>query len=297
MAELVQVTRGTSYTPIVVFEVNGVGQNLDSGLPVVTLTKPDGTAGPATGTVTSLGAGAYSFVVAAQAQVTWLDYTAVGTIGGQPQTLTGRIEWLGETLFNVAAFRALKVANGTPFAATAVPLYSDRQIMDTRTAILDELEQILGFSPVPRFTRATLNGNGAGELVLPGVAATLILSVAVNGVAQTPGNYQVGPGNTIEAVSNYTSGTPFTAGRRNVVVEWVRGLDRIPGKGSHVAMLWAGQELNPSGFSNAVSVSMPDGATYSYNPSEVGRGGFMRHTGAADLDRWLHRWSQRWAVA
>jgi len=38
MAELLQVVKGTSATVTVTFELNGVGQNLDSGVPVVTLT-------------------------------------------------------------------------------------------------------------------------------------------------------------------------------------------------------------------------------------------------------------------
>jgi len=287
MSELIQVVKGTSATVTVTFELNGVGQNLDSGVPVVTLTKPDGTAGPASGTVTSGGAGAYSFIAAAQAQVTWLDYTAVGTIGGQPQTLTGRIEWLGEALFNVSAFRALRVANGVPFALTATPLYSTGQIMDTRTAILQEIQDILGFSPVPRFTRETLDGNGSPCLFLPGLKATRILSVTVNGVAQTATNYQVGASNTIEAVTGYGYGTPFTRGRRNVTIEWVHGWERVQGIGGDIAMIWAAARLNPSGFSSATQVSMPDGSSYTYEPSEVGLGGFRRPTGIRQADRWF----------
>jgi hypothetical protein len=297
MAELLQVVKGTSATVTVTFELNGVGQNLDSGLPVVTLTRPDGTAGPASGTVTSLGAGAYSFVVAAQPEVIWLDYAAVGTIGGQPQTLTGRIEWVGDALFNVSAFRALRVAGGTPFSLTATPLYSDRQIMDTRTAVLAEMQTILGFPPVTRFARETLDGNGSPTLVLAGQEATRILSVTVNGTAQTATNYQVGVGNTIEAVTGYGYGTPFTSGRRNVVVEYAHGWDRPDGNTSRMAMLWAAAELNPSGFSSASTVSMPDGSTYTYEPSETGRGGFQRFTGIRDLDRWLNRHRAVSAVA
>jgi hypothetical protein len=292
MSSLVQVERGTSFTPIVEFQYNGVGTNLDSGLPVITLTKPDGTAGPASGTVTSLGGGQYSFVAPAQPECIWLTYTAVGTIGGQVQTRRGTIEWLGEALFNVSAFRAMKVAGGTPFALTAIPLYSDRQIMDTRTEILDEFEEILGFSPVPRFRRETFDGDGRTCLILPGLLASRVLSVTVNGVAQTAGNYQIGVGNTLEAVTSYSYGTPFTAGRRNVTVEWVHGWERVKGIGSHIAMIWAGAQLNPSGFSSASTISMPDGSTYTYEPSETGRGGFRRPSGIRQADRWFDLHSQ-----
>jgi len=38
----------------------------------------------------------------------------------------------------------------------------------------------------------------------------------------------------------------------------------------------------------ATTVSTPDGAVYTYEPSEMGRGNFQRYTGVRDLDRWLH---------
>ena len=293
MGDLLQILKGTSTAPIVTFEANGVGQNLDSGLPVVTLTRPDGTAGPAAGTITSLGSGQYSFVVAAQANPTWLDYTAVGTIGGQPQTLGGRVEWLGATLFNISAFRAFKVGGDTPFVSTATPPFTDRQLMDARTAVLEELEAILGFSPVPRFRRQVLNGDGSTSLILPDLFATDVLSVTVNGVTQTISGYQTTTANQIEAITNYGYGTAFTPGRRNVVVEYVAGWERVVGIGRDAAMVMAASELLPDGLSNAVSVTTPDGISYSYEPSETGRGGYQRWTGIRKLDRWLNRHSQQ----
>ena len=154
MSELTQIVKGTSATVTVTYEVNGVGQNLDTGVPVVTLTKPDGTAGPASGTVTSLGSGAYSFVVAAQAEVIWLDYTAVGTIGGQPQTLTGRIEWVGEALFNISAFRALRVANGSPDGGPPAILGSTKISTDTTSGSSGARPQKIARTPPARSPRS-----------------------------------------------------------------------------------------------------------------------------------------------
>jgi len=45
--------------------------------------------------------------------------------------------------------------------------------------------------------------------------------------------------------------------------------------------------LNPSGFSSATTVSLPDGSSYSYDPSETDRSGRIRPTGFRDVDRWL----------
>jgi hypothetical protein len=293
MADLLQFKRSTSATIMEMFLVDGVPGDLDaSAVPVVTITRPDGTTiapGTVSGAWSGRTTGQYRFVLAGQPEVTILAITWTGTIGGQPQTLTSTVEIVGADLFNLAAFRAMRVSNGYPFASTAIPLYSDAQIRDTRTEILDEFTEILGFSPVPRFARATLDGNGGTCLGLPGLLASRVLSVSVNGVAQTATNYQVGVGNTLEAISSYSPGSPFTWGRRNVVVEYVHGASRPPGNGSHIAMLWAAAQLNPSGFSSASTVSMPDGSTYTYEPSETGRGGFVRHTGIREVDRWLNR--------
>jgi hypothetical protein len=293
LADLLQFKRLTSATITQTFTVDGVAADLDSGVPTVVITRPDLTT-IASGTVSNSWAGPparstgqYRFVLAGQPNPTILDVTWTGTIGGQSQTLQNTVEIVGADLFTISAFRAMRVAGGTPFATTAVPLYTDTQIHEVRAAILDEFEEILGFSPVPRFRRATLSGNWSTCLGLPGLKASEILSVTVNGVAQTASNYQVTDANEIEAISNYSYGTAFTGGRRNVVVEWVHGWERVKGIGSHIATIWAGAQLNPSGFSSASTISMPDGSTYTYEPSETGRGGFRRPSGIRQADRWF----------
>ena len=296
MADTLQILRATSARPRVTFYSDGVPVDLDSGVPVVTITKPDGTT-IASGTVTHLGAagsGTYEFTLAAQPQVTILDVRWTGTIGGQSQTLSTEVEIIGGLLFTIASLRAMRVAGSFPFATNAVPLITDTQILDVRAAILDEMTQILGYSPVPRFSRETLDSLGGNQLLLtdPGVEASLLLSVSVNGVAGSLPAYSLGPDGILETASGYSIGGGFTAGRRNITVEYVHGTSRPPGNGSQVAMLWAAAQLNPSGFSSATTVSMPDGSSYTYEPSETGRGGFVRHTGIREVDRWLHRWSR-----
>jgi hypothetical protein len=291
MSGLLQVEQGTSITVIVTFTYNGVGQDLDSGVPAITLTKPDGTAGPASGTVTNLtGAGTdgqYSFVAPAQAEVTWLDYTATGTIGGQPQTLRGRVEWLGATLFNLARLRQLRVANATPFSETATSLFTDAQLMAERTAVLDEFTEALGFSPVPRLAREIhSSGNGYGVQLDQRMQPRLI-SVSVGGVAQLVAGYGITSTGVLRSVSGYLPGSAIPYGYGNVVVEYVHGWEQPRGKCSDMAMLLAAKYLNPSGFSSATTVSTPEGVVYSYDPSESDQHGRIRPTGFRDVDRWL----------
>jgi hypothetical protein len=292
VADLLQVLRGTSATVTVTFQVNGVGQNLDSGLPAITLTRPDGTAGPASGTVTSLGAGAYSFVIAAQAEVTWLDYTAVGTVGGQPQTLRGRVEWLGATLFDIAEIRALSIGGDTPFTSSVT--WPDAKLHEARSATLDEFEHFLGFSPVPRFAREIVDGDGSWYLLVPHLKAHRLLSVTVNGVAQQVSSYTLKPSGVLAATSGYTASGTFTAGVANVAVEYAHGSERVMGDGGNVAMLRAAMRLQPGISSTARSITTPDGVTYDLGDmaGQVTRAGTTRRFGVPAIDSWLQEWSQ-----
>jgi hypothetical protein len=296
MADLLQFKIGTSATVMQTFTVDGLPADLDSGVPTVTITRPDGTT-IASGTVSGAWAGPparstgqYRFVLAGQPECTLLSVTWAGTIGGQPQTLHDTIEIVGADLFGLAAFRGLKVANGYPFAAGAPLAYSDSQIRDARTEILSEMTGILGFPPIPRYARETHDADSGGGIVLHEHKPLRLLSVTVAGTAQTIGGYYLHPAGILRPIAGYVAGPAIPYGVGNVTVEYVHGWPRIEGNGSHVAMLWAAAQLNPSGFSSASTVSMPDGSTYTYEPSETGRGGYVRHTGIRDVDRWLNRW-------
>jgi hypothetical protein len=292
VADLLQFKRLTSATITQTFTVDGLPADLDSGVPTVTITKPDLTT-IASGTVSNAWAGPparstgqYRFVLAGQPDCTILDVTWTGTIGGQPQTLQDTVEIVGADLFGLVAFRGLRVANGTPFATGATPAYSDAQIRDERTAVLDEFTDALGFSPVPRFARETHDADG-GAIVLYEHKPLRLLSVTVAGTAQAVGGYYLHPAGILRPISGYAAGPAIPYGIGNVTVEYVAGWPQPRGKGDYMAMAMAAKYLNPSGFTSATSVSLPDGSTYSYEPSETGRGGYIRPTGFRDVDRWL----------
>ena len=186
--------------------------------------------------------GQYRFVLPRQLAPYYLDYQLSGSIGGQPITLGGHVEWVGATLFTEVAFRQLRVAGGTPFALTATPLYTDAQIRDKRAEILEEMTSVLGYRPVPRFARETHNG---GYVKLHRHPAGPLISVTLSGADSPVVGYYLQPSGTLQT----TAGGSLTSGVGNVVVEYVHGVGRVPGNGSHVAMLWAAAQLNPSGFS------------------------------------------------
>lgn len=300
MDDLLQIVKATSVKPRVTFQPGGVATDLDAGVPTVTITRPDG-ATIASGAVSHVGAagsGTYEFTLSSTntATETFLTVTWAGPIGGITQTLTTYVEVLGSLLFGIADLRALKVAGATPFSDTAA--FPDDRLFDARAATLDEFEQILGFSPVPRFARETLDGDGSTCLNLPGLRAHRVLSVTVNGTAQTVGDYQINRSNQIESVTNFSYGTPFIWGRRNVTVEYVHGWTRVAGKGGNIALLHAATILQPGLSSTTSSVATPDGTVYSFDPAgQVTQAGTVRHSGVPVIDAWLHRYSQAGAVA
>ena len=296
MADL-QILRGTGARPRITFYANGLASDLDSGVPTVTITRPDGTT-IASGTVTKVAAttGIYEFTLAPLAQVTVLTVTWAGPIGGVTETLTTTIEVVGGLLFTVNQFRAMRVAGGAPFAAGAVPGVTDTQIMDTRDQRAgrdDPDPRLLPRPPVrPRNARQLRRLGGPPRRPRRRSPPPTAVGDRVGGRA--------GPSRVQPRLrrrprirqSGYLLGSSITHGRRNVVVEYVHGTARPPGNGTQIAMLWAAAQLNPSGFSSATTVSLPTGESYTYEPSETGRGGFVRHTGIREVDRWLNRWSR-----
>lgn len=294
MGSYQQVLAGTSLNPFETFSNENGPIDVDSGVPTLTLTRPDGTAFTPVPTVTHLGAagsGQYQFQLQPQPDPYFLDYALAGPVGGITQTLKGRVEWIGEYLFNLADLRGLKVAGGTPFSDTNA--YPNKALQDTRAAVRQEFEEILGYSPVPRFYREVHSVGSWAQVGLRQLKFQRLLTLKVSGVAQTVGNFYVDPGGTLLPVTNYLAGYWSAYGYGNLAVEYVAGLDRPPGKGSYFAMLYAASQLNPAGFSSATTVSLPTGESFSYEPSEVGRSGFQRFTGIRDVDRWLNLHAQR----
>jgi hypothetical protein len=296
VADLLQFKRLTSATITQTFTVDGSPLDLDSGVPVVTITRPDGTTIPS-GTVSNSWAGPparstgqYRFVLAGQPNETLLTVTWTGTIGGQSQTLQNTIEVVGADLFTISALRAMKVSGGTPFSSSVT--WPDTVLADTRAEVLEEFTDILGFSPVPRFHRQVCSVGYGGQVILDGLLAHRVLSVSVAGVAQVAANYFVAPGGVLLPVSSYAAAPWAHSGYGNVVVEYVAGWDRVKGDGSDVAMLRAAMKLIPGLGSTANQVTTPDGASYSFDPAgQVTRAGNVRHYGVPAIDAWLNRHS------
>lgn len=293
MGDLVQYLEDTPGRPQAKFFYNGALQNLD-GACTVTLTRPDGTPGPVAGTVSNPSTGVYEITVDGPLDPYWYDVRWSGMIGGKAVAQTTRVEWLGGFLFNVGDLRAMRIAGGQPFKSRdpAPELYSDTEIQETRTEVLEEFTEILGFSPVPRFARETHSVGYGGEVLLDQLLPLRIISVSVAGVAGIAANYYL-DGTRLIPATNYLAGYWATYGVGNVVVEYAHGWPRPKGDARDVAMLRAAMKLDPGISSTASTVTTPDGSSYSFDAAgQVTRAGNVRHFGVAAIDAYLNRHRQ-----
>src|SRR6266508_1823975 len=269
MAETLQVLKGTSAQPRGLFYSDGALTDIDSSaVPVVTITRPDGTAGPPSGTVTRVSVGTYTFTLAATAtaELTLYTVTWTGSIGTQPQTITTFVEVVGEFLFTLAALRAVKI--GDRLAFTDAAAFPNQTLLDVRAEVTDDFEARTGWSFVPRFARQILDGDGRNDLILDHLKCSKLLSVTVNGVAQSVGNYTLDRSGVLRATSNYLAAGWFPAGVGNVIVEYAHGHDRPPPAVSRVALARAAMLLAPSQVgSTAAQWTTPDGTSFSYDPA------------------------------
>lgn len=296
MSDASHVLVNSAARPRVTFySASGAPSDLDSGVPTVVATRPNGTTlSPAltAAHVGAAGSGIYEITdLPTQTALTLLRLDWTGTIGGLSQTLTTWVEVVGALLYTLAAFRALKVADGTPFTDTTK--FPDADVQAARVDVTDELERILGFSPVRRFARETLDGNGTCRLRLWRRKTDDLLSVTVDGTSQTTADFTL----SSSGLLTWTAGR-FTAWtRQNVVVEYTHGWERVMGRGGNIAMLMAALQLQPGLSSSVSTLSTPDGSSYSFDAAgQVTASGRVRETGVPVIDAWLNRWSEAGVV-
>jgi hypothetical protein len=284
VTDLVQFLVKTPVQPRGKFYSSGVLTDLD-GSCTVTLTKPDGTAGPASGAVTRVSAGIYTFSLDGPTDPIVYDITWAGQIGGKAVTIDTQAEAVGEFLFNLADLRTMKVA-GTANAFSDSSAYPDETLLARRVEVTDDFEQRTGYSFIPRFTRETYDGNGRGELVVRQRRCTKLLSVTIDGTAQSLSGLTL----SAEGVLAWSPGGWFSnLNRQNVVVEYVYGFDRPPPVVSSAGLARAAMLLLPSQAGSTVSTwTTPDGTTYQRDLAGQSLNGGIRHYGVPGIDAVLN---------
>jgi hypothetical protein len=249
----------------VTFYVGGTPTSLDGAVSVNAVNTAgtvviSGGVGIPTGT-----AGEYRYKLTPTAGTGTLDTLTVvwaGLLNGDPETVTTRVEIVGGFVFTIAEARALSGLGGARSDINQDSSYkiSTARLVAARTEVERALEQELGFAMVPRYTRATLDGNGATVLPLAPYPR-LIRSVTVGGTALAPANISMTPSGFLY----YPSG--WTDGWQNVVIGYEHGLDYPPARAKDVALALARRALSGSPADDrATSMSTEQETTTFYVP-------------------------------
>lgn len=216
-----QILRYTAATLTFSWYTDGA---LDAGIDAVTIgiVNDDGDTIVAAGTATTdVGDGTYTYAVPNTLTAVPDLWTATWTDTSSGDDQETRIEVVGGWLFTEAEARAWHNS-----ALTSATTYTDAWIAEQRVRITDELEQILGRSPVPRYRRETLSGSGGHLLYLERPDVTEIIAATIGGTAQTVGDLVVA--GSVNNALHHTTATwteGSTSDPRNVKVEYVHGLN------------------------------------------------------------------------
>lgn len=189
-----------------------------TGTPTVTATRDDGTA--VSGTVgTTADPKAFTFTIpAANNQLLdTLRLTWSAVSGGSTEAFVDTVEVAGDSLFSIAELR--------PYVPAAT---TDAQIAAIRTRVEQAIEDACGLAFVPRYDRATLNGDGTTMLRLgrPFLRRVRWMSTVVAGVTTVllPTDLSVLSISPAGFVAGYT----WPRGYGSVQAGFEHGMDRPP---------------------------------------------------------------------
>lgn len=235
--------------------------DLDTGETVtVGVTRADGTTLIASGTATTESNGLYS-VAATAAQLEDLDLlTATWSVASVVRAVTVH-EVVGGFYFSVADLKGTEKSVGNIAAA---------DLRTVRAEVEAECERIVGFAFVPRYSFERLDGTGTPTLQLPVRRPRTVRSVTILGSDNTTETDFTATALAAVAVDpagylHRTDGSPWTGGRRNVIVGWEHGLDQPPADIRRACLRRARtrQNLAASGIPDRATFFTADnGATY-----------------------------------
>jgi hypothetical protein len=268
----------------------------------VTVAVVDATGGSvSSGNATSagIGTGTYTYVLAAGATLEDLTATWTGTIGGVSRAEADNIEVVGGTFFDLATGRN---SDATLADTTKYPTADLRQ---ARLEVEQECEQICDRAFFPRYAKATLDGTGTADLLLPSgdtlrrpgcnrevrSIRSVTMASAVDGTftAFTAGELAA-LAITPDGAIRRTDGAYWTRALSNVVVEWEFGLDSQPQDLIRAALVRFRSRLNihRTGVPDrATSFTTVDGGTYRIDLPGAWK------TGLPEVDAVYARYSHR----
>lgn len=268
----------------------------DPGDVTVTVTRADGTAivsdAPATadGNTRTLPLTPVQTAAVDLLTVTWKASTPAGAV------YTTEAEIIGEHLFALSEARAFErgqLSNTTT--------YPDSVLEAGRARIHDQFEDIVGICVCPRYRRVVLGSPGSNVLFLPDLLVQSVRSVETrSGISWTAfsssdlDDVLVDP----SGVLMRDSGASFPAGRRNVRVSYVCGLDRIPLDIRRAGLRVLVEQVQPSSLSDRATTMTTELGTFSMPQAGVQQNAWSvtRHFGLPEVDAVLARYADRYNV-
>lgn len=235
-----RVVRGRSATLYHTFYANGVPTNPLPDAATVTVTRDDGTVvTSAAATVDEPTAGMVSYTLN-PTETGMLDRLSVvwtASFGGQSQTFVDVVEIVGGVYFTIADARANGLADTVA--------YTVGDIVSARTAAEQAIEEECGLAFVPRYDRATVNGDNTYGLRLPWPMVRAIRWAKVTGVTRDVTAVTYGGSGYVYD----TSWWPY--GNSNITVGFEHGYD-LPPEGVKRAALDYARQLVSAGSANAI---------------------------------------------
>ncbi|MBA3688475.1 MAG: hypothetical protein H0W81_06575 [Chloroflexi bacterium] len=174
----------------------------------------------------------YTLTPAQTAQLDTLTVAWSAAFGGQTQVFTEIVEIAGGFLFSIAQAKA------------RYPTLTVDQIIEARTLAEEQIEDACDVAFVPRFTRASLSGDGSRLLSLPRSRVRTIRTVTDFGVTVDISATTVIAGHFASSL-NY-----WTYGSGNLIVGFEHGYDSPPAAITQAALDLAGQSFGVGAFAS-----------------------------------------------
>lgn len=210
-----EILRNTQATLQVTFYSGGTATDADGDVLVTVLGDDAGTV--VAGTAVAGGTGVYTYTLAPQSNLDLLTVSWAGTFGGTVQSVTTNAEITGAHYVSLADIRALRSLSST---AT----YPDSRLLEVRSWFADRAESFCGVSFVPRHARDVLDGDGTRTIMLSHLRPRVLEDAFVDDAEVTDlTDWELyGSGKV------YRGDAAFTAGYRNVVIQYEHGYDLPP---------------------------------------------------------------------
>jgi hypothetical protein len=283
------ILRGSAGLLEVVLSLDGVPTDPDaSPAPMVTVLDGAGAVlvAPTPATLVGGGSGRLRLALSPAQTAQVHDLTAMWTftVGGASQSATTRHRVVGDVLFTLGEARAY---DGGALANSAT--YSDAAILAARDRIADAFAEICGVAFGARYAREVLDGDGSESIRVGHQRVRSVLAVAVRGAdGWTPFSPE-----ELTDLLVYPTGLlyrerrgNFPAGRRNIEVQYERGVQPVPAEIRLAALRLLRDQLVKSPLDDRATSQAGEFGTFAL--ATAGRNG--SYFGLPLVDEVLHRY-------